>query len=163
MAELVDATSFKLEAYAGNAGSSPVGRTMLFKEKQMAGKLENMKALQEKREALVAEVLALTNQIKGLDVAIAIYSGQSQDSAATLKTKPPRGKNVKETVLSLVENSGTNGINAVGVVETAKNMSIHLERASVSSLLSRLKKERVLDMTDGRYFVPKPIAAPIAH
>lgn len=129
----------------------------------MAGKTENMKAFQEKREAIEAQILALTNQLKGLEMAIAIYSGQGQENATILKTKPPRGKNVKETVLTLVENSGVNGINAIGVVETAKNMSIHLERASVSSLLSRLKKEGVLDMADGKYFVPKATPASLAH
>ena len=129
----------------------------------MAGKTENMKALQEKREAIEAKILALQNQLEGLNMAIAVVSGQGHEPASIIRTKPPRGKNVKDTVLSLVESSGVDGINAIGVVETAKNMSIHLERASVSSLLSRLKKEGVLNMVDGKYFVPKAVSAPVAH
>ena len=129
----------------------------------MAGKNENMRALQDKRDAIAAQIEALSNQLKGLDMAIAVVSGQGQDAIPTIKIKPPRGKNVKETVLQLVENSGASGINAIGVVETAKNMSIHLERASVSSLLSRLKKEGVLGIAEGRYFIPKATSMPIAH
>jgi predicted transcriptional regulator of viral defense system len=55
-----------------------------------------------------------------------------------------------------VQNAGSQGINANGVIDNAKSIGVHLDRGSVSSLLSRLKREGVLSMVDGRYFVPTP-------
>jgi len=119
----------------------------------MAGKAENMKRLTAERERLKREIEALQNQLKGIEKAIALVSseGTKEDERASPRQ---RGKNVKETVLSLVQNAGPNGINVNGVLDAARELGIHLERGSVSSLLSRMKRESVLDMTDGRYFIP---------
>jgi hypothetical protein len=126
----------------------------------MAGKNEKMKDFKAKREKLVAEIVALQNQLKAWDEAIALLEGENTP------VKPPeikqRGKNVKETVLTLVENAGADGINAAGVLDAAKSMGVHLDRGSVSSLLSRLKRENVLAISDGgRYFVPA--SQPLTH
>lgn len=122
----------------------------------MTGKQEKMRDFKAKREKLVAEIAALQNQLKAWDEAIAMLEGTAQTAQEVLAVKP-RGKNVKETVLSLVQSAGPAGINAIGVLEKAKVMGIHLDRGSVSSLLSRLKREQVLSMHEEgfKYFVPE--------
>jgi hypothetical protein len=42
------------------------------------------------------------------------------------------------------------------LLAAALQENIHLERATVSSLLSRYKRGNLLDMKEGRYFLRKP-------
>ena len=129
----------------------------------MAGKVENMKKLLAKQEQIKAEIAALHNQLKGLEMAMALLNDEDHKIETPVATRP-RSKNVKETVLTLVQNAGIDGINVNGVLDNAKDIGIHLDRGSVSSLLSRMKRENVLDMVDGKYMVPsKKEGASITH
>ena len=121
----------------------------------MSGRNEKMKRLIAERDRLRAQIEALQNQLKGLELAIGLMNGE-EAAVATPTAVRSRARNVKETVLTLVENAGEEGITVNGVLDAAKNNGIHLERGTVSSLLSRMRRENVLDMSDGKYFVPGP-------
>lgn len=124
----------------------------------MSGKAEKMKDFKAKREKLIAEITALQNQLKAWDEAILMMEGTAPTATPAPEIKQ-RGKNVKDTVISLVQNAGEGGLNVSALMEKAKDNGIHLDRGSVSSLLSRMKREKVFAMVDGRYFVPKPSEA----
>lgn len=121
----------------------------------MSGRNEKMKRLIAERDRIKVQIEALQNQLKGLDIAIGLMNGD-ETSVSVASTSRPRARNVKETVLTLVENAGEEGITVNGVLDAAKNNGTHLERGTVSSLLSRMRRENVLDMADGKYFVPRP-------
>lgn len=118
----------------------------------MAGKKAEMQKLIEERDRLARQIEALQNELKGINRAITLLTGESTRDAA-----PPAGvgrtRNVKDTVIDLIANAGPKGLSVNQVLEAAKARNISLERGTVSSLLSRLKREMTLDMTDGSYFI----------
>jgi len=119
----------------------------------MSGRTEKMKKLIAERERLKAQIEALQNQLKGLDTAISLLNGD--DKGETTNAPPrARARNVKDIVLLIVQDAGSKGISVNDLLERAQKNGVHLERGTVSSLLSRMKRESVLDMEDGRYFVP---------
>jgi hypothetical protein len=123
----------------------------------MSGRTEKMRKLEAERSRLAKQIEELQLELRGLDRAIAIMKGEIEPTEERAASKS-RSRNVKETVLSLVQNAGEKGLTVNGVMDAARDMGIHLERGSVSSLLSRMKREHVLGMADGRYFVPSPKA-----
>src|SRR3954447_13773068 len=54
-------------------------------------------------------------------------------------------------LLSLLNEVGTTGLNGAIAIEMAERRGIHLDRQSVSSLLSRLKAEGIAVYEDQRY------------
>lgn len=118
----------------------------------MSRKNEQMKHLLEARERLAKQIEALTYELRGMDRAIAAMKGEvsAPQEAPERRT---RARNVKETVLALVQKAGHEGLNVNELLLSAQREKIHLERGTVSSLLSRFKRENVLDMKDGRYFL----------
>lgn len=113
-----------------------------------------MEKLVEERVRLQKQIEALQNELKGLDRAISLLGGGDETTGEGSARPRERGRNVKETVLTLVQQAGSKGVNVSEVLDNAQASGIRLERGSVSSLLSRLKREGVLEMDDGRYFVP---------
>jgi hypothetical protein len=149
---LVDAPVFKTEVLSRAAmGSTPIERTTALGERGMARRMEQMKRLREERERLLAQIEALRNQVIGIDRAIAVLDGT--EFKAPEERQRDRTRNVKDTVLGLLADAAPNGLSVNQVLEGARNKSIELDRGTVSSLLSRLKRENVLDMKDGQYFV----------
>jgi hypothetical protein len=114
-----------------------------------------MKRLQEERERLLAQMEALRNQIVGIDRAIAVMEGT--ELTPPEERQRVRGHNVKNTVLGLVSAAEASGLSVNQVLDGAKVKGIVLDRGTVSSLLSRLKRENTLDMKDGRYFIRPPV------
>ena len=114
-----------------------------------------MKRLQEERERLLAQMEALRNQIVGIDRAIAVMEGT--EFSPLKERQRARSHNVKDTVLGLVSAAGSAGLSVNQVLDGAKVKGIVLDRGTVSSLLSRLKRENTLDMKDGRYFIRPPV------
>lgn len=113
----------------------------------------NMQKLCDLREGVLVElrqrereIEALRNKLKGVDAAIAAVGGQPQVAATR------RNRNVKQTVMDLIVDAGQKGITAIEVVERAAIVGRQLDRPSVSSLLSRLKREGVLSFNGERYF-----------
>ncbi len=120
----------------------------------MSRRAEQMKRLREERQRLMAQMEALRNQIIGIDRAIAMLEGT--EYKAPEERQRDRAHNVKDTVLGLLANAGVVGLSVNQVLDGALAKGIVLDRGTVSSLLSRLKRENTLDMKDGQYFVRPP-------
>lgn len=115
-----------------------------------------MQKLIEERDRLRSQIDALQNQLLGIERAIVLLEGGTLPSGGQASNKE-RARNVKDTVLGLLAEAGDVGLSVTRVLEIAQARGVNVERASVSSLLSRLKREGVLDMNDGKYSVQKPV------
>lgn len=114
-----------------------------------------MKRLREERERLLAQIEALKNQVVGLERAISVMEGN--EYRPVQDTPRNRSRNVKDTVLGLLAEAGRNGLSVNQVIDFARAKGVDLDRGTVSSLLSRLKRESTLDMKDGQYFIRPPL------
>jgi predicted nucleic acid-binding Zn-ribbon protein len=117
---------------------------------QMRKMKPEIQRLNEERDRLVREIVALQNQLTGIERAIALVSGEIVEPSPV---KRERTRGVKEAVLGAVEGAGGMGINVNELMQRTEREGVHLERGTVSSLLSRFKREGVLSMKDGRYYV----------
>ena len=110
------------------------------------------------RDALLRQKEAIENQIAGIERAISLIGGNEPTSAATAK----RGPSNKAIVLDLLKEVGTTGLNAGTAVSLANNRGVTLDRNSVSSMLSRLKRDGVVVYDGEKYrlkeFAPKETA-----
>jgi hypothetical protein len=111
--------------------------------------MERKQRLLHQRDQLLREIEALRNKVAGLEMAIALFEEDITPSAP----QPPqrRRTGMKDTVLDLLNEVGTTGLNGAIAVEMAEKRGIHLDRQSVSSLLSRLKTDGVAVYEDQRY------------
>lgn len=113
--------------------------------------VERWKSLRDKarREMEDAEV-----RVQAGEQLLSMLLGQ--DAAAdSAPGKMKRGA-VKDHVLRLVTENAGRGLVSSELVELAKAQGIELDRGTVSSLLSKLKAEGVLDYLDGKYRPAKP-------
>ncbi|TNC07103.1 hypothetical protein FF100_33570 [Methylobacterium terricola] len=116
-------------------------------------KNEEMKQrLLQERDMLLRKKEAIENQIAGIERAIALISEDGD-----VEAPPSQGRRVatKGIVLDLLSDVGTTGLNAQSAVDMAANRGIDLDKASVSSLLSRLKKDEVVVYDGDRYRLKK--------
>jgi hypothetical protein len=82
-------------------------------------------------------------------MAIALFD---EDSAPTAPRPPQRKRmGMKDTVLDLLNEVGTTGLNSAIAVEIAEKQGTHLDRQSVSSHLSRLKAEGIAVYENQQY------------
>jgi hypothetical protein len=116
---------------------------------------ENMQKLNDLREGILVEIRqrerdleALRNKLRGIDAAIAAVGGGS-----TTEPKRRNRRNVKKTAMDLIVEAGSAGVTANEIVDRASIAGRHLDRGSISSLLSRLKREGVLVFNGERYFL----------
>lgn len=100
-----------------------------------------------KRDQLLGEVLALQNKVSGLDMAIAML--QTENDHREEETAPKNS--VKATLLALLDEAGATGLNASMAVQKASRRGITLDRGSVSSMLSRFKREGIA-IYDGQFY-----------
>lgn len=121
----------------------------------MATGKAKMKVLEEQRDALLAEMEALKNKIAGLEMAMALLNdhGNPAGNSASGSTRV----NVKGTILDLLRQAGTTGLNAQSAVDIAQARGITLDKGSVSSLLSRFKREGLV-VYDGEKYKLKQFA-----
>ena len=120
----------------------------------MATSKVNMKKLIEERDRLLREMDAIKNQIAGLERAIQLLDGDLGQPHSTEDAKAGRS-NVKRIVLDLLREVGTTGLNAVTACDIAGRRGTNLDRGSVSSLLSRLKREGTVVYDGDRYKLPE--------
>lgn len=114
-------------------------------------KTEEMKQrLLQEREALLRQRDAIDNEIKGIERAIQLVSADQVDPIQGGK-KPQ----TKAIVLELLDEVGTTGLDAATAVRLADEKGQTVEKGSVSSLLSRLKKDGVVQYDGSRYRLPK--------
>lgn len=116
----------------------------------MAKRNEKMKALLEERDRLRKEIVGLQRELSGLERAIRIVDDVGIATERTGGKRP----NVKGTILGVVNDRGALGVTVYEIVEAASDRGQTLDRGSVSSLLSRLKKEGTLtyDKATSRYY-----------
>lgn len=113
-----------------------------------------MQKLHDLRQTVLAEISqrereleGLRNKLKGIDASIAAMGG-----ADILPDPRRRRRNVKGTVMDLIVEAGRAGVTANEIVDRAAAAGRQLDRPSVSSLLSRLKREGVLSFDGERYY-----------
>jgi len=100
--------------------------------------------LAEKREALKR----LNVEIATLEEVLRRESGQSE---ITPHNKRSPRSSVKNTLLRLLEEAEESGLNAHVAVVMAAKRGVRLERSTVSSLLSRLKNDKIVSY-DGKFY-----------
>lgn len=115
----------------------------------MAVKKADMRRLLEQRDKLLAEIEALRNKVAGIELAISLLEQSSKAEPSTT-----RGR-VKSVILDLLQEAGTTGLNATSAVKIANRRGVSLDRASVSSLLSRLKKDEIIVYDGDVYRLPQ--------
>jgi len=116
-----------------------------------------MQKLREERDRLLREIEALRNQLIATERALAIVEGTAFPQPEPRPRE--RARNVKDTVLGMLAEAGERGLSVNQILDIAKAKGTDLDRGSVSSLLSRLKRESTLDMKEGQYFVRPPMSA----
>jgi hypothetical protein len=121
----------------------------------MPARKADMQRLWEQRDRLLVEMEALKNKIAGIEMAMALLDNGGSVGDAT--AAPPRRirLGVKSFVLDLLSELGTTGLNAATAVEIGERRGVHLDRQSVSSLLSRLKNEGIVVYDNERYKLPR--------
>lgn len=121
-----------------------------------------MKLIKDHLQEKEMQLAVLHAEIALLRKLLAEANGEPEQAAP--RRKAPRA-NVKQIVLELLELSGDLGLNAAIAVEMAKERGQDIERASVSSILSRLKGDRVATYDGERYRLAKPAlgAPPNVH
>ena len=122
----------------------------------------NMKRLIEQRDQLLTEMEAIKNKIAGLEMAISLLDGDSASIENSPKKRGRRG-NVKDVLLTLLMESGTSGLNANNAVEIAARRGIDLDRASISSLLSRFKRDNIVQYDGEKYRLKQFSSSSQAH
>ena len=110
---------------------------------------EMKERLLRERETILRQREALDGEIRGLERAIALYVEDNEKPPAT-KRQP-----IKALILNILEDIGTTGLNATTVVTLANARGVTVERASVSSLLSRLKADGIVEFDGSLYRLPK--------
>jgi hypothetical protein len=109
--------------------------------------MERKQRLIQQRDQLLREIEALRNKVAGLEMAIALFDEEGVPAPVSER----RRSGIKDTVLDLLNEVGTTGLNAAIAVEIANRRGIHLDRQSVSSLLSRLKTDGAIVYEGQRY------------
>ena len=126
----------------------------------MAGKKDMQKArFLEQRDKLLAEIEALRNRVMGLEMAISLLD----EALPVPATGRGKRSGTKSLILDLLRESGASGLNAAVALDTAARRGVTLDRASVSSLLSRLKGDGIISYDGDRYRLadmPKPSEGP---
>ena len=120
--------------------------------------MERKQRLIQQRDQLLVEIEALRNKVIGLEMAIALFDGDSEVPALTPSTKRTA---MKDTVLDLLNEVGTTGLNGLIAVEIAERRGTHLDRQSVSSLLSRLKADGICVYNGQRYKLKQFAGSPL--
>lgn len=141
--ELVDTAAFKADALPGLRVQIPPGLPTREETNMASGKMKIVEErLKEKRE----ELARIQAEIALLEDILAEANGKPRASSGR-QTRTP----IKKHVLTYLQNVGANGLNANMVLDMAASDHIELERASVSSLLSRLKSEGVVVYLNDKY------------
>ena len=110
--------------------------------------MQQRKLIEQQRDRLLAEIEALRNKVAGLEMALSLLGGE--DLAMPPKTEKSRG-GLKQTLMDMLREAGTSGLNASTAVEIAERRGMHLDRQSVSSTLSRMKADGLVEYSADRY------------
>lgn len=117
----------------------------------MASPKQQLQKLHDTLAELDAELEALKNKKAGVQLAIAVLERVDIDDDVIDEGGRARRGAVKETLFELLKEAGKTGLNAHSAVEMAKRRSIDLDRGTVSSTLSRMKRDGAVDHDGERY------------
>lgn len=104
-----------------------------------------MKMLEERLERVRQEIRVLQANEAMLEDMLREIRGEP-----TIKARAPRS-NVKQAVIDLLTKVGAAGLNASQAVALASKEGTALDRGSVSSLLSRMKNEGIVEYDGAVY------------
>lgn len=118
------------------------------------GKMKaNVQRLVEQRDKLLAEIDALKNKVAGLEMGISLLGNDEENQGQPLSAIAKI--NLKATIIDLLKEAGTTGLNATSAVEIASRRGITLNRGSVASNLSRMVKDKAVTYDGTRYRLPE--------
>ena len=120
----------------------------------MAALEEQIKSVEADIQDLKMKLSAKEGELRGLQIAQSAISGKaiSNSGRSTEKQRTP----IKGIALQILEDCGPLGADASKIVTIAeREHSVSLKRASVSSLLSRLTSDGVLDYDQVTYRLKK--------
>jgi len=130
----------------------------------------DMQKLLIRRGYLITQIKELQDRLAELDLTISLLRGEAEPGPTPLTDaeKPPvasgRRRNVKRTVMDLVNKAGDLGVTAIEIVDRARETGHDFDRGSVSSLLSKFKGAGALRFDGERYYPtgksPSPSDAP---
>jgi hypothetical protein len=121
----------------------------------------HMKMLEERRRQIDGEINQLMVRRAEIDLMLARSRGEAE---STPTNEPPRRRrNVKKTVMELVDMAGSAGVTAAEVVDRACTIGRELDRGSVSSLLSKFKGQGALTFDGERYYPVSKAPPPDPH
>lgn len=105
----------------------------------------SIQSLEERLGAILREI----DKLKAKEEVIREMLSEAKGEPKTI-VRGPR-PNVKQTLFQLLEEVGDRGLNASLAVELAKSRGVSIERATVSSLLSRLKNDGTVSYDNSLY------------
>src|SRR6185312_16550372 len=112
----------------------------------------SVRRLIEERDRLLAQIEAMRNQVAGLERAISLLDHEPTRDGAASSGRPPQ---VKSIILSLLKEVGTTGLSLDSTMEMAERRGLRLNKGTVASTLSRLKKEGNIAYDGQRYRLPE--------
>ena len=122
----------------------------------MASPKQQLQKLHDTLAELEAELEALKNKKAGVQLAIDVLERDDSDDDTVEDNGRARRGAVKEALFELLKEAGKTGLNAHSAVEMAKRRGIELDRATVSSTLSRMKRDGAVDHDGERYRLKGP-------
>lgn len=103
-------------------------------------------------KALEEEIQRLANKLERLRAAKMMLEEEQEQTEQPPQRRQQHVGSVAELIMSIVRDSGNDGTDARSIVETARDRhGVNLNRASVSSMLSRWKKDGKLRRENNRY------------
>ena len=117
--------------------------------------IQHLAKLREQLAAVQEQIRTLQGKEAAFKQAISIVSDLTEPTE-TAHPNPvmQRRTLVKDIVLRIAQEYAADGVVAAQIVKIAKAQGVALERNSVSSLLSKFKRDGVLDY-DGKVYRPK--------
>jgi hypothetical protein len=124
----------------------------------MASKMtaQHLLTLKERLRAVQLEISSLLGEEKALKMAISVVADEPSSPSVDVIISARAGKRrspLKDIVLRLISENADRGLVAIDIVDLAKAQGHDIDRNSVSSLLSRFKKDGTLEY-DGKVYRP---------
>lgn len=118
----------------------------------MSSLKEHVAALRKRREQLRLELEAAKARFEECDSTLRVLEGQAVEEPPAATERKSRRGNVKDIVLSLLEEAAESGLSSHACVNLARERhGVELHPGSVSSLLSRLKADDIVFYDGDRY------------
>ena len=118
---------------------------------------QHLQRLRDELARIEGEMRTLQGKRDGLLMAIGVVNDDPSPSSgsAAINVRTVRAP-IKEVVLRLLSENAERGLVAIDVVDLAKAQGITLDRNSVSSLLSRFKRDGIVEYIERKYRIPRP-------